>query len=126
MAQFVPRHQRCGGLKGCCPICLEYLPAARLNRDDWISLCGQLAIHLAQEKHQDVSQSIEYGGFKIDTLGGSLCATEDKLGKILAGLREWRQAARTSIRGLAEHRGRLIHYSLGVSHLRILATELTW
>ena len=86
LAQFVRRHQRYGGLKGRCLICLEYLPAARLNRDYWISLCWQLAIHLAEEKHQDVSQSIEYGGFKTDTLGVSLCATEDKLAKILAGL----------------------------------------
>ena len=27
---------------------------------------------------------------------------------------------------MAEHRGRLIHYSMGIGYTRILATEFTW
>jgi hypothetical protein len=126
LAQFVRRHQRCQGLKGACSICLEYIAAARLNREYWISLCDQLAIHLADDKHQDLAQTLEYGGFRIDTLEGVLSATQDKLSKLLAGLVEWRQTSVTSVLSIAEHRGRLIHYSLGINHLRVLSTELTW
>ena len=126
LAQFVRRHARCLGLRGGCPVCLEYMPAARLNREYWISLCGQLAVHLADDKHQDLGQSLEYGGFVIETHQGSLTTAPDKLNKILAGLLEWKGMVNTTIRVLAEHRGRLIHYSLGISHVRVLATELSW
>lgn len=126
LAQFVRPHARCAGLKGQCPVCQESIPAARMNREYWVSLCGQLAIHLADDKHQELDQNMEYGGFRVDTWAGLLSATADKLLKILVGLREWRESMQTTIREIAEQRGRMIHYSQGIGNLRVLATELSW
>ena len=102
------------------------MPAARLNHEYWISLCGHLAVYLAEDKHQLPWQTMEYGGFLLDTHAGRLAVADGKLPKLLAGIREWRSETVTTIRRLAEQRGRLIHYSQGISYVRILATELSW
>ena len=102
------------------------MPAARLNHEYWISLCGHLAVYLAEDKHQLPWQTMEYGGFLLDTHAGRLAVADGKLPKLLAGVREWRSETVTTIRRLAEQRGRLIHYSQGISYVRILATELSW
>ena len=62
----------------------------------------------------------------MDTHAGRIAVAEGKLLKLLAGVKEWRAEPVNTIRHLAEQRGRLIHYPQGISHVRILATELSW
>ena len=126
LAQHVTRHPPCAGLQGGCPTCTAHVPAAHLNRDYWRELCRQLGIQFAEDKFQDVAQSLEYGGFTLNSHQGLIHMLLSKLEKLLQGIDAWMSASATSIRGIAEQRGRLIHYSLGVSHVRVLATELSW
>ena len=91
------------------PVCWEHMPAAKLNHVYWSSLCGHLAVYLAEDKHQ-----WHHGVWWV-----SVRHTRRKASRS-------RREATQTIRCLAQERGGLINYSQGISYVRILATEVSW
>jgi hypothetical protein len=118
-------HEPCGGLAAGCTVCGRSLAAAQVLDEWWMGLNRQLGVSLNVEKHQRCEQTVEYAGFLFDTLRGLMLVTEDKQ----AVLREQaaslgRADALWAARELDSIKGRLLHYSATVRHLRVLVTEL--
>ena len=67
----------------------------------------------------------EYSGFVVDTVKGRLLVLPDKLKKMLLVLEEWILSAFITARGLAKIRGKAIHLSRGVNHLRVLVAQIS-
>ena len=126
MCKIVRYHGICEGLEGGCSICGEYVEEGRRSQEYFIWLCKQLGIGLAEEKHQWLAQRLEYAGFLYDTVRGLLLILGPKLEKVVLCLQGWASAEVITLRGLDSVRGRILHYSLSIRHLRILATEITW
>lgn len=120
----VPLHGACLGLEGNCPVCLAALPGAERMEADWIELCTRLGVRLNMDKRQWCAQRVEFAGFLFDTLRGLLRILPDKLAKLLAALAEWLAATCVTPRELDSLRGRVLHYSAAIRHLRVHATAL--
>jgi hypothetical protein len=117
-------HPSCGGLAAGCPACGRGLAAAELLDEWWVGLNRQLGVSLNVKKHQRCAQSVEYAGFLFDTFRGLMRVTADKQAVLLEqaaslGL----VGALWSARELDSIKGRLLHYSAAVRHLRVLVTE---
>ena len=122
---LVPWHQACDGLAGGCPVCSRALVGAEANDAWFIELCGLLGVPLNMSKHQRCRQTVEYSGFLFDTVRAVMQCTEEKLAllqshsaELAAPVRLWSQ------RDLDRVKGRLLHYSQAVRHLRIRVTEM--
>ncbi|MFN5017560.1 hypothetical protein [Bradyrhizobium sp.] len=90
----------------------------------WVELCESLGVQLNLRKRQRCSQSLEYAGFVFDTWRGMMLVQAGRLVKLLGSIRLLREAQTLSTRQLDEVKGRALHYSACVRHLRILVTEL--
>ena len=118
-------HEPCGGLAGGCLVCGRGLAAAIVLDEWWMDLNRQLGVSLNDDKHQRCKQAVEYAGFLFDTFRGLMLVLPDKQLLLLE------QAASLGVTGalwsareLDSIKGRLLHYSAGVRHLRVLVTEL--
>ena len=118
-------HEACGGLAGGCLVCGRGLAAAIVLDEWWMDLNRQLGVSLNDDKHQRCKQAVEYAGFLFDTFRGLMLVLPDKQLLLLE------QAASLGVTGalwsareLDSIKGRLLHYSAGVRHLRVLVTEL--
>jgi hypothetical protein len=122
---LVAWHDACAGLSGGCPECLRALAHANANDAWWTDLCAMLGVPLNMKKHQSCKQSVEYSGFLFDSFRGILRCLDEKV----ALLREHAADLRTttelwSMRDLDRVKGRLLHYSTAIRHLRIRVTEM--
>jgi hypothetical protein len=100
---------------------------ARAERLDewWIDLCVQLGVSLNELKHQRCAQSVEYAGLRFDTFRGLLLVLPDTLASLLVSAESLGVADAVWTQRLLDRvKGRLLHYSVAISHLRILVTEL--
>ena len=75
--------------------------------------------------HQYSGQKPECSGFQFETVRGRLRIMADKLPKMESCLEEWVLSAYTTARNLAKIRGKALHFSLGISHLRVLVPEIS-
>jgi hypothetical protein len=120
-----PWHPPCAGLAGGCATCRTALAHAEALDEWWMDLCDQLGVSLNVAKHQRCAQSVEYSGFLFDTFRGLMLVTEPKQESLLANTAELRDPDSVwTMRRLDSIKGRLLHYSAAVRHLRILVTEL--
>ena len=118
-------HEACMGLAGGCPVCLVVLEQAEVLDAWWIELCDILGVPLNMEKHQRCAQTVEYAGFLFDSFRGLMLALEDKQQTLLGHTVELRDPdGAWSQRELDSIRGRLLHYSAAIRHLRVRVTEL--
>ena len=121
----VPPHPACGGLQGGCPVCRGSLAEAEQLDEWWMDLCSQLGVSLNLVKHQRCAQTVEYAGFLFDTLRGRMLVLPDKQASLLeVCLRLGSDSEVWTLRSLDSVKGRLLHYSAAISHLRVLVTEL--
>jgi hypothetical protein len=118
-------HPPCGGLAAGCPDCRRGLAAAEVLDEWWMDLNRQLGVSLNTKKHQRCAQTVEYAGFLFDTLRGLMLVTAEKQALLLEQAASLGRAdALWSARELDSIKGRLLHYSAAVRHLRVLVTEL--
>ena len=122
--RWVRAHPRCAGLAGGCAVCQEGLGEAKELDAFWMELCSSLGVPLNLLKRQLCGQSVEYTGFVFDTWRGLMLILEEKRVKLLDCIRGLGEAPQVTGRELDGVRGRVLHYSACVRHLRILATEL--
>ena len=123
-SQVAP-HAACSGLSGGCPVCHRALREAEELDAWWIELCGLLGVPLNAKKHQGCKQSVEYSGFLVDSFRGLMLCLDEKLALLLAHTLEMAELDRLwSHRDLDRIKGRMLHYSAAVRHLRIRVTEL--
>jgi len=122
---LVAWHAACAGLACGCPSCLRDLAAAEEKDAWWIALCEMLGVPLNMSKHQRCKQTVEYSGFLFDSLRGVMSCLDDKLALLRAHCAELRSSTDSwSMRDLDRIKGRLLHYSAGVRHLRIRVTQM--
>ena len=118
-------HAACQGLAGGCPTCLQALADAELLDAWWTELCALLGVPLNHKKHQSCKQSVEYSGFLFDSFRGLMLCLDEKVELMLTHTAELAQADRLwTPRELDRVKGRFLHYSAAVRHLRIRVTEL--
>jgi hypothetical protein len=121
----VPWHAACAGLAGGCPTCRQALAEAELLDTWWTELCEMLGVPLNKKKHQCCKQTVEYSGFLFDSFRGLMLVLDEKLDLLLAHTAELSPADRLwSPRELDRIKGRFLHYSAAIRHLRIRVTEL--
>ena len=121
----VATHTACGGLAGGCLICLRALGEAEVLDAWWIDLCGLLGVPLNMKKHQRCKQSVEYSGFVFDSFRGLMLCMDEKLELLLSHASDMALLDKTwSMRDLDRVKGRLLHYSSAIRHLRIRVTEM--
>ena len=88
-------------------------------------LCALLGVPLNHKKHQSCKQSVEYSGFLFDSFRGLMLRLDEKVALLLEHAAELSRADRLwSPRELDRVKGRFLHYSAAVRHLRIRVTEL--
>jgi len=104
---------------------LGVLPLAEADHRFVVDLGDRLGLGFQESKRQRCAQRGEYSGFVLDTVKGRLLVLPDKLEKMLLVLEEWILSAFITARGLAKIRGKAIHLSRGVNHLRVLAAEIS-
>jgi hypothetical protein len=78
-------------------------------------------------KHQRCAQTVEYSGFLFDSFRGLMLVLPEKLLLLhdhLAQLELCQTGGAWSLRELDSVKGRMLHYSAAVRHLRILVTEM--
>ncbi len=122
---LVAWHDACEGLAGGCPICCRALADADANDAWFVELCGLLGVPLNMSKHQRCKQTVKYSGFLFDTIRGLMLCTEEKLALLQAHSAELAQPVQLwSPRDLDRVKGRFLHYSQAVRHLRIRVTEM--
>ncbi len=121
-------HAACAGLAGGCPACLRALADAEALDAWWIDLCNMLGVPLNLSKHQRCGQAVEYAGFLFDTFRGVMLCRDEKLALLRSHAADListdRAALGWSLRDLDRVKGRLLHYSAAVRHLRIRVTEM--
>lgn len=122
--RWVRAHPPCAGLVGGCVVCGEAKQEAEELDAFWVELCESLGIPLNLIKRQFCAQKVDYAGFVFDTMRGLMLIQEEKRCKLLQCVRDWGAASSMSLRELDSVKGRVLHYSACVRHLRILATEL--
>ena len=122
--RWVRPHPRCAGLSGGCAECLVGLEEAKALDAFWMELCDSLGVPLNLEKRQLCSQAVEYAGFVFDSWKALMLIQAEKREKLLASILGLGGAQQLSTRELDGVKGRVVHYSACVRHLRILATEL--
>ena len=121
----VPWHPTCLGIVGGCVVCRRSLAEAERLDEWWMDLCDQLGVSLNLKKHQRCAQSVEYAGFLFDSFRGLMLVLEPKQESLLAAAAELGRAdASWSLRELDSVKGRLLHYSAAIRHLRVRVTEL--
>ena len=121
----VPWHPACLGLVGGCVVCLSSLAAAEQLDEWWMDLCDRLGVSLNLVKHQRCAQSVEYAGFLFDSFGGLMLVLEAKQQSLIEASTELGRAdAMWTLRQLDSIKGRLLHYSAAIRHLRVRVTEL--
>jgi hypothetical protein len=123
--KLVEWHAACGGLASGCPVCLRGLAVAEELDAWWTDLCEQLGVSLNTEKHQRCGQTVEYAGFLFDSFRGLMLVLPDKLALLLEQAASLGAVgAAWSARELDSIKGRLLHYSAAVRHVRVLVAEL--
>jgi hypothetical protein len=121
----VPWHPACGGLAGSCGVCESALAQAEQRDEWWMGLCSDLGVSLNMAKHQRCGQAVEYAGLLFDTLRGLLLVLPAKQDSLLAVASSLESAdASWTMRELDSAKGRFLHYSIAIRHLRVLVTEL--
>ena len=86
---------------------------------------GLLGVPLNAKKHQGCKQLVEYSGFLVDSFRGLMLCLDEKLALLLAHTLEMAELDRLwSHRDLDRIKGRMLHYSAAVRHLRIRVTEM--
>ena len=121
----VDSHDVCLGLDGGCPVCRRALGDAEVLDAWWIDLCDLLGVPLNMKKHQRCMQSVEYSGFAFDSFRGLMLCLAEKLELLLAHSDDLSLADRPwSPRDLDRVKGRLLHYSTAIDHLRVRVTEM--
>jgi hypothetical protein len=84
-----------------------------------------LGVLLNRSKHQRCKQSMEYSGFLFDSFRGVMLCLDEKLALLRAHCAELSSSTDPwSMRDLDRVKGRLLHYSAGVRHLRIRVTQM--
>ena len=122
---LTPWHDACAGLAGGCPVCRRALADAEVLDAWWIDLCQMLGVPLNMAKHQRCGQSVEYSGFLFDTFRGIMQCLDAKLALLRTHTAELSGPDRAwSLRDLDRVKGRLLHYSAAIRHLRIRVTEM--
>ena len=124
-AQNIYYHGRCGGLVGGCPICATLLSHFTESQHYMRNLAAQLGFSLHAKKRQEPSQRATYTGIIIDTVAFRLFIPDDKLAKLRSSLLELISAESCSFRSLAAVRGRLLHYSVCILHIRPLVPAIS-
>ena len=123
--KLVEWHEECLGLAGGCPVCLRGLAAAEVLDEWWIALCDQLGVSLNMAKHQRCGQTVEYSGFLFDSFRGLMLVLPDKqLSLLEQAALLGRPDAVWTLRELDSIKGRLLHYSAAIRHLRVPLAEL--
>ena len=122
--RWVAPHPQCAGLVGGCAVCRTGLAEAEELDAFWMELCDSLGVPLNLLKRQLCGQSVEYAGFIFDTWRGLMLILAEKREKLLACVRGLGAASEMTARELDGVKGRVLHYSACIRHLRILATEL--
>ena len=124
-AGFVPAHPPCiGGLAGC-PVCLAALPACQADRSHFRGICPRLGIGLNDDKTQDCTQTPTYAGFGHDTVRGRRHILPKKYEKLIDSILTLGCCATASSREGDRVRGRAIHYSACIQHLRVCCASLS-
>jgi len=124
-AGFVPPHPPCsGGLAGC-PVCLAALPAVQADRAHWRHICPRLGIGLNDDKTQDCTQQPTCAGFAHDTVKGKRYILPKKEEKLVHCLLELGCEDTTTTRGVDRVRGRSLHYSACIPHLRVFCASFS-
>ncbi len=120
----VPWHPPCAGLAGGCPTCLTTLVHAEALDEWWMGFCGKLEV---TQRGQAPALSANGGnsGFLFDTLRSLMLVTEPKQEMLLANAAELGVPESVwTTRQLDSIKGRLLHYSAAIRHLRIRVAEL--
>ena len=107
-----PRHPRCAGLVGECPICKAAQRRAARNQHYWHRLAAKLGLGLSTEKRQLPTQRAVYTGLVIDTFLKTLSIPDDKKRKLAAFLETFFNRREASLTELSSLRGRIQHYSV--------------
>ena len=90
-----------------------------------MDLCDKLGVSLNLAKHQRCAQTAEYSGFLFDTFRGLMLVTVAKQASLIAATAELGDGrASWTTRELDSIKGRLLHYSAAIRHLRILVAQL--
>ena len=90
-----------------------------------MDLCDQLGVSLNLIKRQRCAQSVEYAGFIFDSFRGRMLVLEAKQQSLVAASASLGRAdAIWTLRELDSVKGRLLHYSAAIRHLRVRVTEL--
>ena len=90
-----------------------------------MDLCSQLGVSLNMDKHQWNAQSVEYSGLLFDTFRCLMLVPAANQESLLANTAELGAPdAAWTTRRLDSILGRLLHYSVGIRHLRIRVAEL--
>ena len=76
-------HDACEGRAGGCQVCRSGLAEAEVLDEGWMDLCDRLGVSLNTKKHQRCGQSVEYGGFRLDSFHGRMLVLPDKLALLL-------------------------------------------
>ena len=122
---LAPWHEACEGLAGGCPVCRRALADAEVLDSWWMDLCKMLGVPLNMSKHQLCGQSVEYSGFLFDTFRGVMLCLDEKLELLRSHALDLGVPDRAwSLRDLDRVKGRLLHYSAAIRHLRIRVTEM--
>jgi hypothetical protein len=122
---LVPWHDACDGLAGGCPVCLRALADAEANDTWWTELCEMLGVPLNMSKHQRCQQSVDYSGFRFDSFRGLMQCLDEKVVLLRTHTADLASSsALWSMRDLDRIKGRLLHYSQAIRHLRIRITEM--
>ena len=121
----VERHPPCGGIEAMCEVCVKALPGAQADHRFVVDLGGRLGLGFQESKRQHCAQKGEYSGFLLDTVRGRLYVLPEKLPKMRDCMEEWILSAFMTARGLAKIRGKALHFSLGIRHLRVLVPEIS-
>jgi hypothetical protein len=84
-----------------------------------------LGVLLNMSKHQCCKQTVEYSGFLFDSFRGLMQCMDEKLALLHPHAAELRSpTALWSLRDLDRIKGRLLHYSTAIRHLRICVTKM--
>ena len=121
----VPYHVPCSGADAGCETCLAALPAAQESRRYWHALCPALGVPLHPGKSQACTQRPEFAGFMHDTVRGLRLILPKKLEKLLDSVLTLACAEEASARMVDQVRGRVLHYSACVKHLRVSCASLS-
>ena len=99
--------------------------AAEANDVWWTDLCDMLGVPLNMDKHHGCKQTVEYSCFLFDSFRGLMRCLEEKLALLHGHAADLSTTTELwSPRDLDRVKGRLLHYSAAIRHLRIRITEM--